>query len=123
MDYQSTKDRYEKLVADNEKNYKPAFSKIESLLKAPASVLGETAIVKKDPDDHLSYLFTDDDDPNGQILIKSNPAYFNKKLPRSSPQFFSVVMIGDDKDPVAAKAMADIMKAVDFTTLKNMLGK
>jgi hypothetical protein len=123
MDYQSTKDRYEKLLADNQKSFRPAFDKVETLLKMPASELSEPAIVKEDPHDHLSYLFTNDNDPNGKILIKPNPAYFNKKLPRSSPQFFSVIMIGSDKDPIAAKAMAGITKAVDFTMLKNMLAK
>ena len=123
MDYLSTKDRYEKLLADNEKNFRPAFSKVESQLKMSASELAEPAIVKKDPNDPLSYLFTDDGDPNGRVLIKPNPSYFNKKLPRSSPQFISVAMVGNGKDPIAAKAMADIMRAVDFDLLKNMLAK
>jgi hypothetical protein len=123
MDYQSTKDRYEKLLADNEKTFRPAFSKVESRLKMSSSELGEPAIVKKDPNDPLSYLFTDDGDPNGQVLIKPNPAYFNKKLSRSSPQFISVTLVGNGKDPIAARAMTDIMTAVDFSLLKNMLAK
>lgn len=123
MDYQSTKDRYEKLLADNKKNYEPAFAKIESLLKMPATELGQPAIVKQDPNDHLSYIFTNDDDPFGKVLIKPNPAYFNKTLPRSAPQFFSVYIRGNHREPIASKAMTDIMKAIDFTSLKNMLGK
>ena len=123
MDYQSTKDRYGKLLAENDKQYQSAFSKIESLLKHPASELSQPAIVKDDPNDHLSYLFTDDNDPNGKILIKPNSQYFNKTLSRSSPQFFSVYVIGNHRDPIAAKAMADLTKAVDFSLLKSMLGK
>lgn len=122
MDYLSTKERYEKLLGDNDKSYKPAFDKIDKQLKLPAAELNEQAIVKHDPYDHLSFLFTDDNDPFGEVLIKPNPAYF-KKLPKSSPQFFSVFLTGSHKDPIAAKFMTDIMKAVDFTTLKNMLGK
>ena len=123
MDYQPGKERYEKLLADNEKNFQPAFTKLEALLKMPATELSQPAIVKIDPHDHLSYLFTDDDDPFGKILIKPNPAYFNKNLPRSSAQFFSVYIIGNPKDPIASKVMTDIIKAVDFAALKNMLGK
>lgn len=123
MDYQSTKDRYEKLLAENERTFKPAFVKVESLLKMPAAELSQPAIIKQDPNDHLSYLFTEDEDPFARILIKPNPAYFNKTLPRSSPQFFSVYIIGSPKDPIAATAMRDITKAVDFVKLKNMLGK
>lgn len=123
MDYLSTKERYEKLLADNEKNYKPAFDKINTQLKMPAAELNQQAIVKDDPNDHFSYLFTTDDDGFGKVLIKPNPGYFNTKLPRSSPQFFWVYVRANHKEPIAAKFMADIMKAVDFATLKNMLGK
>ena len=123
MDYQPGKERYEKLLADNEKNFQPAFTKLEALLKMPATELSQPAIVKIDPHDHLSYLFTDDEDPFGKILIKPNPAYFNKNLPRSSAQFLSVYIIGNPKEPIASKVMTDVIKAVDFATLKNMLGK
>jgi hypothetical protein len=123
MDYQPGKDRYEKLLADNEKNFQPAFTKLESFLKMPASELSHPAIAKEDPLDHLSYLFTDDEDPFGKILIKPNAAYFNNNLPRSSAQFFSVYIIGNPKEPIAPKVMTDIIKAVEFATLKNMLGK
>ena len=89
----------------------------------PAAELNQHAIVKDDPNDHFSYLFTTDDDGFGKVLIKPNPGYFNTKLPRSSPQFFWVYVRANHKEPIAAKFMADIMKAVDFATLKNMLGK
>ena len=123
MDYTDRKLRYEKLLSDNEKNYKPAFDKIETQLKMSAEELNQQAILKQDPNDYLSYLFTDDDDPFGKILIKPNPGYFNKKLPKSSPQFFWVSITWNHKEPIATKFREDIMKAVDFTTLKNMLGK
>ncbi len=123
MEYLQIKERYEKQLADNERSFKPAFDKIENQLKMPASELNQQAIVKMDPYDHLSYLFTDDDDGFGKILIKPNPEYFNKKIPKSSPQFFSIDVRGNHKDPASAKFMTDIMKAVDFATLKNMLGK
>lgn len=123
MDYLPTKERYGKQLAEMEAKYKPAFNKIETMLKMPASELNALAIVKTDPNDDLSYLFTMEDDPFGKILIKPNPAYFDKKLPRSVPQFFSIYIRGDHKNPVTAKAMTDLVKAVDFVTLKNMLGK
>ena len=123
MDYTDSKTRYEKLIRDNEKTFQPAFEKIETQLKMSAAELNQPAIVKMDPKDHLSYLFTDDNDPFGRILIKPNPGYFNKKLPRSTPQFFWVQVTGSHKDPIAANFISDIIKAVDFSLLKNMLGK
>jgi len=63
------------------------------------------------------------DDPFGQILIKRNPDCFNKKPAKSSPQFFWVSIRYNHKEPIATKLREDIMKAVDFGVLKNMLGK
>ena len=123
MDYESIKARYEKLLADNEKSFEPAFNKLESQLRMDEAELSQPAIVKIDPHDHLSYLFTDGNDPMGEVPIKPNPGYFNKKLPRSSPQFFWVFVRWNYTDPIATKFTKDILKAVDFTVLKNMLGK
>jgi hypothetical protein len=123
-DYQYTKDRYEKLLAANETNYKPEFDGIDSQLKISSADLDQPAIVKKDPKAKLdTYIFTEDSDPFGKVLIKPNPAYFNKKLSRSVPQFIWVSLVWNDKEPIASKFREDIMKAVDITTLKNMLGK
>jgi hypothetical protein len=123
MDYLPSKERYEKLLADNEKKYKPVFDKIEEQLNLPVSELNQQAIVKDDPHSPSLYLFTDDSDGFGQVLIKPNPAYFNGKLPRSSPQFFWIFIGGCHTEPIAAKFMNEIINAVDFDALKSMLGK
>ena len=123
MNYGETKKRYEKLQGDNEKEFKLAFNKIEDQLKMSPKELSETAIVKINATDHLSYLFTKDDDRFGKILIKPNPGYFNKKLPKSTPQFFFVSVIHKHTEPVSVKFRDDIVKAIDFSVLKNMLGK
>jgi hypothetical protein len=123
MDYEYIKVNNEKYIIDTEEKFKNALDKIETQLKFPLEELNQPSIVKKDPNDHLSYLFTTDEDPFGRVLIQPNPGYFNKKLPRSSPQFFTVRINGDHQYNITGKAMADVMKAVDFTTLKSMLGK
>ena len=121
--YLYNKDRFEKDVIRTEQNYKNALTKIETLLKTPSGELEQPAIVKQDPNDYLSYLFTTDDDAFGKVLIKPNPGYFNGKLSRSSPQFFLLNVTGNEKEIIAAKVMTDVMKNFDFTALKNMLGK
>jgi hypothetical protein len=110
-------------VIGAQQNYKNALIKIETLLKMPSADLSQPAIVRQDPKDYLSYLFTTDDDAFGKVLIKPNHGYFNVKLSRSFPQFMVVNLTGNDKDPIAAKAMTDIMKNFDFAALRNMLGK
>jgi hypothetical protein len=109
--------------ARTEKEFKNALSKIETLMKMPAVELSQPAIVRQDPNDYLSYLFTNDDDAFGKVLIKPNPGYFNSKLPRSSPQFLVVNITGSEKDPVASKVTAEVIKSIDFSALKDMLGK
>jgi hypothetical protein len=89
----------------------------------PSSESDQPAIVKQDPNDYLSFLFTTNDDPFSKVLIKPNPGYFNSKLPRSSPQFIVVNVIGNNNEPVAAKVMTDVIKDMDFTALRNLLGK
>jgi hypothetical protein len=106
-----------------EQDYKKALAKIELLLKMPSGESEQPAIVKQDPNDYLSFLFTNGDDAFGKVLIKPNAGYFNSKLQRSSPQFFVVNLTGDDKEPVAAKVMSDVVNGMDFNALQNMLGK
>jgi hypothetical protein len=113
----------ESLKAKTEQEFKNALAKIETLMKMSSDESGQPAIVKQDPNDYLSYLFTNDSDAFGKVLIKPNPGYFNTKLPRSSPQFFVLNISGNEKEPVAAKVMNDLMKNFDFPALKNMLGK
>jgi hypothetical protein len=111
------------LKTKTEQDFKKALAKIEILMKMPSSESDQPAIVKQDPNDYLSFLFTANDDPFSKVLIKPNSGYFNSKLPRSFPQFIVVNITGDDKEPVAAKVMTDVMKDLDFTALRNMLGK
>ena len=106
-----------------EQDYKNALAKIETLMKTTSGESDQPAIVKQDTHDYLSFLFTTNDDPFARVLIKPNPGYFNSKLPRSSPQFIVVNVIGNNNEPVAAKVMTDVIKDMDFTALRNLLGK
>jgi hypothetical protein len=105
------------------KGYDIALAKVETDLKMSASELSQQAIVKQDPNTVMSHLFTAADDPFAKILIKSNPDYFDKKLPRTSPQFFSIALKGNDKDLILGNGMRELEKALDIEALKNMLGK
>jgi hypothetical protein len=106
-----------------EQDFKKALAKIETLMRMPSGESDQPAIVKQDPNDYLSFLFTTNDDPFSKVLIKPNPGYFNSKLPKSSPQFFVVNITGDDKEPVAAKVMTEVIGVLDFNALRSMLGK
>ena len=57
------------------------------------------------------------------IAVKSNLDYYRKKLPKSVPQFFSVVYKISKGDVVFEQNIAAIKNAIDFTSLRSMLGK
>jgi hypothetical protein len=112
-----------KSTGGSKKDYEKALTKLETLLTTATAESLQPVIVKKDPNDYLSYLFTTGNDPFGKVLIKPNPGYFNTKLSRSSPQFFVVNVKGNEKDAVAANFINGVMKDFDFAALRNMLGK
>ena len=57
------------------------------------------------------------------IAVKPNLAYYHKNLPKSSPQFFTVVYKISKDDRVFEDNISNIKKAIDFATLKSLLGK
>ena len=57
------------------------------------------------------------------IGVKPKLAYYHKKLPKSSPQFFTVVYKIAKGDAVFAYNYEALKKAIDFVKLKNILGK
>jgi hypothetical protein len=123
MDYQPRRDRYSGQLQTIQTKYKPVLNRLDFELNKPAAELSLFAIVKQDPANNASYLFTTENDPMARILIKPNPGYFDKKLPRSAAQFFVVQSTGNQKDPIAKKTVEDFLKAADFGKLKMMLGK
>jgi hypothetical protein len=57
------------------------------------------------------------------IAVVPNLDYYNRKLSRSSPQFFTVVYKIAHGDTVFEENISDIKRSVDFSALKSMLGK
>lgn len=119
------KKRLEKSLTDNpgEKDYTNKFLKnVNEYLKRPESELGQTAVCMWNEEERFER-FVAEGTPGSFIAIKPNLNYYNKKLPISSPQFFTVVYKVSKGDPVFEDNIAAIKKAVDLATLKNMLGK
>ncbi len=57
------------------------------------------------------------------IAVKPNLEYYRKSLAKSCPQFFTVVYKISKGDPVFEDNYAAIKNAINFSALKNMLGK
>ena len=97
-------------------------SNINGFLKKPESELNQPAVAMWNDEERFER-FVEEGTKGSFIAIKPNLDYYHKKLPQSSPQFFSVVYTIAAGDEVFEYNIDHIKKAVDFNTLKNMLGK
>jgi hypothetical protein len=119
------KKRLEKFIQENpsQKQYhQQYFNNINAFLKRPESELNVPAICLWNEEERFEK-FVDEGTRNSFLAIKPNLSYYHKKLPKSSPQFFSVVYKISKGDAVFIDNYEAIKKAIDFTKLKNMLGK
>ena len=95
---------------------------IDDHLKQSEIELGKPAICRWNEEQRFTG-FVPEGTAGSFIAIKPDMGYYHKKLPLSSPQFFTVVYKVSAGDPVFEDNIANIKKAIDFTLLKNMLGK
>jgi len=119
------KKRLEQNIKDSpsEKEYlEPYLKNISNYLTKPEAELNMPAICLWNEEERFEN-FVAEGTKGSFIAVKPNLAYYHKNLPLSSPQFFTVVYKIDKSDPVFEDNITNIQKAVDFTTLKNMLGK
>lgn len=119
------KKRLEKALKDNpsEKAFlEQYFKNINDYLTKPETELSQTAICIWNDEERFNG-FVEEGSHGSFIAVKPNLAYYKKNLPKSSPQFFSIVYKISKGDAVFEENMEAIKKAVDFAVLKNMLGK
>jgi hypothetical protein len=102
--------------------YEKYLRNISEYLKSPEMELNQPAVAMWN-DEQRFEKFVAEGTSGSFIAVKPNPAYYHKKLPKSSPQFFAVVYKIAHGDPVFEENILAIKKAVDFAALKNRLGK
>ncbi len=118
------KKRLEKSIKDNpsDNGYSNKYlNNINEYLKNPESELSQPAICMWNEEERFEK-FVEEGTRGSFIAVKPNLNYYNKKLPKSSPQFFTVVYKISKGEPVFEENIAAIIKAVDFAALKNMMG-
>lgn len=117
--------RLEKDIKDSpdEKTFLEQYLKnINDYLAKPETELSKPAICMWNEEQRFEK-FVEEGTKGSFIAVKPNPDYYRKKLPKSSPQFFTVVYKISKGDTVFEENIASIKKAVDFAALRNMLGK
>lgn len=119
------KKRLEKSVNESpgsEKYTQKYFDRINEYLSRPESELNQDAICMWNDEERFEG-FVEEGTRGSFIAVKPNLAYYKKNLPKSSPQFFTVIYKLSQGDPVFEANIAAIKEAVDFAKLKSMLGK
>lgn len=95
---------------------------ISEYLSKPDSELSQDAICMWNDEERFNG-FVEEGANGSFIAVKPNMEYYNQKLPKSSPQFFTVVYTLTQNEPVFEANIAAIRAAVNFAKMKNMLGK
>jgi hypothetical protein len=119
------KKRLEKSTKESpgsEKYTQKYFDRINEFLSRPQDELNKPAICMWNDEERFEK-FVDEGTKGSFIAIKPNLEYYHKKLPKSSPQFFTVIYKLSKDGAVFDDNIDAIKKAVDFNKLKNMLGK
>ena len=119
------KKRLEKSILESpsEKAYSQKyFDKISEYLNQPESELNQDAICMWNDEERFNG-FVEEGTRGSFIAVKPNLSYYKKNLPKSSPQFFTVIYKLSQGDPVFEANIAAIKEAVDFGILKSMLDK
>lgn len=106
----------------NSNYYNKFMNNIDQQLKKSDAELNKPAVCMWNDEERFEG-FVEPNTKGSFIAVKPNPDYYNKKLPKSSPQFFTVVYKVSHGDAVFEENITAIKKAVDFSVLKNMLGK
>jgi len=117
--------RLEKSIKESpgEKEYSQKyFDKIDEYLTKTESELSQEAICMWNDEERFEG-FVEEGTKGSFIAVKPNLSYFKKNLPKSSPQFFTVIYKLSQGEPVFEANIAAIKEAVDFAKLKSMLGK
>jgi len=98
------------------------FDRIDEYLTKPESELSQDAVCMWNDEEWFEG-FVEEGTRGSFIAVQPNLSYFKKKLPKSSPQFFTVIYKLSQGDPVFEANIAAIKEAVDFAKLRGMLGK
>jgi len=110
---------------DQQRNYyTPSIQLIEDLLKNKSeSELSQPAVILHPGDMQPLSNFVPQGTPGADILIKPNPDYYDRKLPKHAPQFFSINLTISHDDPVFEHVYQNVSKAINIQKFKAMLGE
>lgn len=114
--------QYKKQLEIDKGQYTKNLAVVDKILLSDEKTLSEPAIIDRIKGYFDFQGFVAPDHIYSSYVIRPNPAYFNAKLPKSSPQFMSLYFDIPD-EPIFKMANEEFLKALDFSALQAMLGK
>lgn len=122
-DYQTDEQRLQAAIDKMTAQYQATLRIMDDLLKnLSAEELQKPAVVSQIA---VAFKGFEDDykERNANMLIRWNPDYFNKKLSKASPQFFTVLIRESRRDLPAVEITRLFRQKFRFDALSSMLGK
>ncbi len=94
-------------------------------LEKDADWLNEWSVVKSHYNGEFSrFVFTGLNDSEFVVPVKPNPGYYNRKLPKSAPQFMTIILSGEHEKPEIQKLKKVIDDNIDkFVSMVANAGK
>lgn len=114
--------QYKKMLEIDKGQYTKNQAVVEKILLSDEKTLSEPAIIDRIKGYFDFQGFVAADHIYSSYVIRPNPAYFNAKLPKSSPQFMSLYF-DIPTEPIFTMAYEEFFKALDLAALQAMLGK
>lgn len=91
------------------------------LQKMPERELAQPAVVRDPANAFTGFL---DGEPNYvHMLVRPNPEYFDTRLSKATPQFFTVVVLEEPRLTASRELSEAFLSKFGFDRLKEMLGR
>jgi len=119
-DYKTDEEKLEEKIKNSNSSSDEKIILVEKCLQMPTEELVRDAVISSSSDFQG---FLEENDRYARFIVKENPDYYNTKLPSAVPQLFGIEFTVEIENPVLVRAYKDVMKALDFAVLKDMLGK
>ena len=120
-DYRTDEQRKQDAIDAVSANYRKTLELMDGLLRnMTEDKLLLPAVAQAPASGFLGFL---DDKPYVHMLVRPNPDYFDKRLSRTVPQFFTVVALEEARLPASREVVAAFLRNFRFERLKQMLGR
>jgi hypothetical protein len=119
-DYRTDEQGKQESIAAVSEKYQKTLDLMDGLQRnMPESELLRPAVVQGPANGFQGF---QDDTPHIHMLVRPDPEYFDKRMSRTTPQFFTVVALEEARLSASREVVAAFVQKFRFERLKQMLG-